>query len=74
MEPKAKRDATTVMEHAGIGEEAAEEEEEREASGVLLSSMMGWTMSINRDGERACPGSWRPGGRVTSTGKPSESP
>lgn len=60
MELKAKRDATTVTEHAGI----AEEEEGRrrrkrrggEAQGVLLSSMMGWKMSTNRDREGACPG------------------
>lgn len=68
LEPKAKGDAATVTDHAGIGEEEVEEDEgeeedEREALGVLFSGMMGWKMNTNRDRERALPGSWKPGGR-----------
>lgn len=71
MELKAKRDAATLREHTGTGDEEEGEEEdegeeegdEREALGVLFSNMMGWKMNTNRERERACPGSWRPGGR-----------
>lgn len=56
LELKAKGDAATVTEHAGIGEEEeedeGEEEDEREALGVQLSAMMGWKINTSRDRER----------------------
>lgn len=48
LELKAKGDAATATERAGIGEE----EDEREALGVLLSGTTGWKTSTSRDRER----------------------